>query len=634
MIRRLPARKSNALAVAGIALALVLFLAMNLLATTTLSRVRLDLTEGRLHTLSGATRATLADIQEPITLRLYVSDALTEGNPLFADHARRVRELLGHYVDLADGMLRLKVLRPEPYSEVEDQALADGLRPLPLGDGSQSGYFGLAGTNSTDDQEAIAFFAPDRASFLEYDLTRLIHDLAHPVKPVVGVIGSLPMLGDPMRGRPAWRVVELMKESYEVRPLPAEPRRIDAAEVDVLLLAQPAGLSEAARYAIDQYVQRGGRVLAFLDPFSELQAARQRRQGEAAAGVTMDRGLAPLLSAWGVRIDPDSAIGDRGNAQRVRARVDGRSTVVDFIAWLTLDGEDLAGDDPVTARLSQLDLRSAGAIETLPDAGTTLTPLATASDQAMRLEVARLRDFPNPAKLLSEFWDTEERYTYAARVTGPTRTAFPDGPPEAVDDPEIRAAHLAASETDSHIILVADSDLLANDTWTRPRELGGQRVSMPVANNGDFVVNALDSLSGGGALIDLRGRGLVRRPFTLIEEMRREAEAKYRAREQALQQRIDDARKRMRELRLREARTGVVMTAEQKREMERLRDDLLAARRELREVRHKLHADVERVQTLVRAGNIWGMPALVALVAVGLGLARRLRRRRRPAAAG
>lgn len=624
-------RKS--LAVAGIGLAVVLFLAINLLASTTLTRARLDLTEGRLYTLSQATRTTLKSIAEPIALRLYISEGLRRGNPAYADHVRRVREMLARYVRVSSGMLELKVLRPEPYSAAEDQAVADGLRAVPLGDGGRQGYFGLAGSNSTDDRAAIPIFAPERARFLEYDLTGLIRDLANPVKPVVGLLGTLPLQGDMRQGQSPWRVAELIREGYALRRLDAGAGRIPE-DVDILLLAQPAGLSAAGRYAVDQFVQRGGPVLAFVDPFSELQAARRgRRNGSDATvrGVTMDHGLLPLLESWGVRIDPDTAIGDRGTAQRVRTRVGGRNSVVDFVGWLSLSRDHLNGDDPVTAQLSRLDLRSAGAIEAREGAGTTVTPLITSSPQTMRLSVERLQEFPNPAELLASFESSGRRRTLAARIAGATRSAFPDGPPEGVDGV---GEHRPASGGDARIVLVAESDLLADAAWTRRRQRGDEEVATPVANNGDFVVNALDDLSGGPGLIGLRGRGLVDRPFTLIEDMRRAAEARYRSREQALIDRIETARKRMRELRREEAETGAVMTRAQEREMAKLQDELLAARRELREVQHKLHEDVERVQTLVRAGTIWGMPALVALVALAVALVRRLRRRGGPAAAG
>lgn len=612
------------LAVAGIALALVLFLSLNLLATTTLGRVRLDLTENARYTLSQGTRRTLAAIDEPVTLRLYLSDGLRAADPALADHAARVRDLLQRYVRLADGGIELEILRPEPFSPAEDRAVAAGLRALPTpGRGGGSIYFGLAGTNSTDDTQTIPFFAPDRAAFLEYDLTRLVHALAHPRKPVVGVLGALPVAGDMAAGEAPWRVAELMRQGYRVRTLDAGTARIDPA-VDILLLAQPTGLEAAARYAVDQFLMGGGKVLAFVDPFAEALAYRGGAQRPDVDAGRLDDGARRLLAGWGVSIDPARIVADRRHARQVRARVGGRETVVDYVGWLALPAAAMAGDDAVTANLSELTLKSAGAIEDAGDGAPRVRPLLRSSAQSMPLAVERIADFPNPAKLLAAFEASQRRYTLAARIDGPFATAFPDGPPGAGG----AGPHRKTSAAGAHVVLVADSDMLADGSWTRPQERGGEQVRVPSADNGDFVLNALDNLAGGENLIGLRGRGVRERPFTLIERMRRAAESVYRSREQRLIERIDDAKARIRELRRREERTGVLMTAEQQREVEELRADMLAARGELREVQHKLREDVERVKTIVRAANIWGVPSLVALAALLLGAARRRRRAR------
>jgi ABC-type uncharacterized transport system involved in gliding motility auxiliary subunit len=612
----------DTLAVLGIGLAIVLFLSLNLLASTTLGRVRLDLTEDGRYTLSEGTRRTLSRIEEPVTLRLYMSEGLREVSPRLADHAGRVRDLLQRYVRLSGGAIELDILRPEPFSPEEDQAVADGLRAMPAGNGRDSLYFGLSGTNSTDDQEAIPLFSPERTAFLEYDVTRLVHALANPRKPVVGILGALPMTGNMATGEKPWRVVELMRQSYRVRSVKPEGGSIHP-DIDILLLAQPHGLSDAARYAVDQFLMRGGRILAFADPFAEFFGYRQDA-GANGAAARLDAGTRALLEGWGVRIEPGTVVADRTHAREVRSRVGGRDTVVGYVGWLALSGDALATDDAVTANLSQLALKSAGAIEARDGAAARVTPLARSSTQSMPLSVETVANFPNPARLLSDFKAEDRRHTLAARVDGPFETAFPDGPPVGAG----ASGHKAASDEGAHVILVADADMLADDAWTHSRQRNGESVSVPYANNGDFVVNALDNLGGGSDLIGLRGRGLDDRPFTMLERMRQQAENRYRSREQRLIERIDEGKARIRELRRREVETGVVMTDAQRTEVERLRDDMLEARRALREVRHKLHEDVERVRTVARAANIWGVPALVIVFAVAHGVLRRRRRQR------
>src|SRR5690606_25629081 len=185
----------NRLGAIGIALAIVLFFGINILADALFKSARLDLTADRLFTLSDGTKQVLAAIQEPIDLRFYYTEQLDEAGPYFATHARRVEELLAEYQRLSDGRVRLERLDPQPFSPEEDLAVAEGLEGLPLNSDGTLAYFGLSGRNSTDDIQVISYLAPERANFLEYDLTRLVHDLANPDKPVVGVIGDLPLMG-------------------------------------------------------------------------------------------------------------------------------------------------------------------------------------------------------------------------------------------------------------------------------------------------------------------------------------------------------------------------------------------------------------------------------------------------------
>ncbi len=191
---------------------------------------RLDLTAEHLYTLSPGTVHTLAQIDEPITLRFYYSNRLGDEVPAYGVYAQRVRELLEQYVAAAHGKLRLEIFNPQPFSDVEDQAVAFGLQAVPLDSEGDQVYFGLAATNSTDDQQVIAFFSPERERFLEYDLTKLIHSLAFPKKTVVGLISSLPLEGDMaamMQGRPSqpMAVIEQLQQLDKIEPLSATPRR-------------------------------------------------------------------------------------------------------------------------------------------------------------------------------------------------------------------------------------------------------------------------------------------------------------------------------------------------------------------------------------------------------------------------
>ncbi len=604
--------------------AIVTFVAVNVVAREELAGWRIDLTADQRFTVSAGTEQVLAEIEEPITLRFYRSDDLGRLAPNLQAHADRVDDFLREYAALADGMLDIERIAPAPFSPAEDQAVADGLRGLPLGPTGEQAYLGLAGLNMTDDREAIPYLAPERIDFLEYDLTRLIHDLANPDKPVLQVVGDLPLFGQPQLGMPRWAVTDNLEEVFEVRRSFGEFDRIDA-DVDVVLLGQPRDLPARTAYAVDQFALRGGRLVAVLDPFFE-EGAGPRQPPGAFAGVDA------LLEAWGVAVDAETIVGDRASGRRVQVRDDaGRPVVTTYPVWFTAAADQFAPDEPTLARLDRLAFHSPGAVAATADASTRFTPLVRTSADAASFTRTELTP-PDPIAIMEGYEPAGGARTLIARVEGEIATAFPDGPPAAAED--VRAEdHLAASTAPLRLVVLTDADFLADTTWLQRQQLLGQQFAVPVANNGDFAVNVAENLAGDEGLIALRGRGFDPRPFTVIEAMERAAERRFRAKEQELVARLEEVQAKIDEVRAEEPEGGVVLTAAQEEAVEAFRAELLAIRGELRDVRFRLDADVERLKSRVRMANIWGVPAVVGVFAVGLLLWRR-RQGERSAAAG
>ena len=627
MARALTSATRNRLAVLSVGLALVFFVAFNILTEATLTQTRLDLTQQRLFSLTDGTRKVLGEIAEPVTLRFYLSKELVEANPYYGNHAQRVEELLREYERLAGGGIQLQVYNPEAFSPEEDQAVSEGLQGAALGAEAGVVYFGLTGHNATDDRDAIPFFQPERAAFLEYDLTRMVHNLANPEKPKVAILGDLPLQGSGLTGFRPWLATQSLQQFFELSFLSGQggaPINIPE-DTDVLLLAQPDNLSERTLYQIDQFVLKGGRVLALVDPWSE--ALSEMSQGRGYVSTAAET-LAPLLASWGIEIDPDQIVGDRLSARKVAARVRGRQVVTEYVPWLSLGGENLAGADAVTAELQVVNLNAAGAITAREGATTALEPLVTSSEQTLPIDVSEIQVAPDPVALLAKFLGPGEPAVVAARVTGEIESAFPDGPPQAMVEgeeggEELKAAHLAKSEGAANIIVIADSDLLVDSVWSRADNLFGQQLALPIANNVDLVVNALDNLSGSEGLISLRGRALVDRPLTYILNIQREAELQYRQQEQAIVERIEKAEEEIARIQQEERATGVLQDEEQGQALDKLRADLIQARRELRDVQRALRQDIGKVETWVKGANIWAMPILLVLIAGFVMLLRR-----------
>ena len=647
-------RKPSRRATAAIALisAAVLFVAINVIAGHVLRSTRLDLTQQHLYTLSDGSKKTLARIDEPITLRFYYSPRLGDEVPSYGIFAQRVRETLEEYAALAKGKIKLELLDPEPFSPTEDRAVAFGLQGVPLDQGGDQVYFGLAATNSTDDQQVIPFFQPDRERFLEYDLTKLIHSLAFPKKTVVGLVTSLPLEGDFMaalQGKPLepYAIVDQLRQLYELRTLATEFDAVPA-DVDVLMIAQPQNLSDKTLYAIDQFVLRGGKALVFVDPNSETQAAHANRMtGGGPTASSLDK----LFTAWGVEMEKGKVAGDRRDARRVNIGTSGRVEPVDYVAWLALKEDNLNHDDPITGDLSQINMATAGILKPLAGAKTSFEPLISTSTDAEEIPVDQVQGMPDVAGLLDGFKSGNAKLTLAARISGPAETAFPDGPPKppkdekdkdqkpAATDPAKDAAKDAAPQIKTaaqpiNVVVVADTDILDDRFWVQAQDFFGQRVAIPTAGNGDFVTNAVDVLSGGTELMGLRTRGTSARPFEVVQEIQRRADARSQAREKDLEQQLKDTQAKIKELQGKEGPGGnVTLAAEQNQTLDNFRTQMLQIRAQLRQVQLDLRQDIDRLKAALEFFDIALIPLLVGLAAIVLGIVR-MRRRRRRAEAG
>jgi ABC-type uncharacterized transport system involved in gliding motility auxiliary subunit len=638
-------------ALLALAAAIVLFVAVNVIADRLLRTTRIDLTSDSLYTLAQGTRNTLAKIDEPIVLRFYYSPRLGDEIPTYGVYALRVREMLEEYAALSGGKLELQFLNPEPFSPTEDRAVAFGLQGVPLDQGGEQVYFGLAATNSTDDQQVIPFFQPERERFLEYDLTNLLHSLAFPKKTVVGLVTGLPLEGDimaAMRGAPMvpYVVIDQLRQQHEVRSLNTEFDKVPD-DVDVLMIAHPQNLSDKTLYAIDQFVLKGGRALVFVDPDSQTQQMHPSQLNP--PGTPADSDLAKLFKAWGVEMVPKMVAGDLQAARKVNAGTGARVVPVDYVAWLTLKKQNINPTDLITANLSQINLATAGVLEQLPGAKTTFTPLLMTSTDSMEIPVAKVQGQPDLEALLRDFKSDGKRLVLAARVSGVVDTAFPDGPPkeekpkdEKTDPAKTDPAkaepplppQIKTSAQPVNVVIVADTDILEDRFWVQVQDFFGQRVVLPVANNSDFVNNAVDVLAGGNDLISLRSRGTSARPFELVESIQRVADERYQSTAKDLEDKLKDTQAKIQELRGgKEGRTNVTPAASETATLENFRREMLQTRQQLRKVQLAERVDINRLKAWLEFFNVAAIPILVGVAALIVGLVRINRRKRRPGSA-
>jgi ABC-type uncharacterized transport system involved in gliding motility auxiliary subunit len=622
----------------GVIAAAAIAIGINMFADARLANVQIDLTQGKIYTLSAGTKQVLASLKEPVTLRLFYSRELGSTVPTYGAYADHVREMLRDYASISNGKVKLEFYDPEPFSDTEDRAMAYGLQGVPLDQGGSQIYFGLAGTNLEDDERTVPFFQAERERFLEYDLTKLVYELSNPKRPVVGVMSSLPLDGDPRQmmmtqgrgpgGQPYASSV-LLRQTNTVKTVPTTAQVIDP-DIQVLLVAEAQNLSPATLYAIDQFVMRGGKLMAMVDPWSEATAATPSQTGMPPEDTHSD--LKKLFDAWGIQFDPTKVVGDLTGAWRVRSGAGDRVGAVDYVAWFNIrDG--INHDDPATADLQQVTVASSGFLSKAPNTAIEFSPLLTTSDHSGLIPLDELKT-PDPAKVLAGFKEEGGPRVIAARVHGVLKSAF-SGPPPLQGDAKRPAdfpAYKAQTDGPANMVVVADSDILADRFWVRVADFFGQSTATPFSDNGPFVANLIGTLAGSDALIGLRSRGDTNRPFTLVAEMQSQAEAQFRQTQQTLQQHLDDVEKQLRTLRSGgtgdDAKPDAVITPDQRAAIDAARQDVLQTRQKLRAVQLELNRDISTLADEMRIFTIVLVPALLAILAISMGLVQRRRRAR------
>ena len=627
-----------------------------------LPSIRIDLTEDDLFYLADGTRNIVSGLEEPIELLFFYSESATEDQPQIRSYGTRVQELLREIVIASGGNLVLSIVDPEPFSEEEDLATQYGVQPVPVTQGGQGIYFGLVAVELDNEKdpalrvsETMPLIRPGQEQFLEYEFMQLVTRVANPDLKVVGLLTTLDIDGgfDPMTGQATqqWMITDYIRQLYDLRRIETDTEIIEE-DVDILMIVHPEGLSEQTLYAIDQHVMRGGETFVFLDPTADSMVSRSERGSMIPAGMRSD--LPGLLEAWGVDYASDKVLTD--NTLALRVQMGQGSRPVAHIGMIGANRTALAGDDIITRRLENLNLSSVGALAPRDGATTRFEPLIQSSSDAMLMNASLLEDVLDPSVLFDEFVSANERYTIAARVSGVISSAFPEGRPvskdaaadaseeeaEADDDndsDEVRIekansdsatveGHLTRTSGETNILLFADTDVLTDRLWVQVAQFMGQRIPQPYANNGDFVINALDNLSGGADLVSIRSRGRYSRPFERVVKLQREADDRLRTEEAALLERLAETEEQLAALNTDEGGQLLgQLTPEIQTEIDRFNAELLDTRRSLRDVQFQLTADIEALGSNLKWFNTAAIPMLLTVIALFMSLTRARRRR-------
>lgn len=617
---------------AGVFALAIILVAVNYIMSP--ARARIDLTDGKVFTLSEGTRNILGKLESPVKIRFYYTQG--EATPVaLKTFAQRVEDLLGEFRAASGGKVIVEKYNPQPDSDAEESATLDGIEGQMLNTGEKF-YLGLA-ISQLDDKVAIPVLTPERERLLEYDLTRAVARVSTAKKPVIGVMSAVPVFGrglSPLAMQEQkgltepWVLISELKRDFELREISLNAEKIDP-EVKVLLAIHPREISDTTQYAIDQFIMRGGKLVAFVDPYMYFDQQRdmQNPLGGTQAGQST---LYTLMKSWGFEIDLSKVLADLTYASGEGPRL--------LPTLLNLTGPALNAEDPVTSQVGTLLYAFGGYFKGKPAEGLKMTVLAKSSPNNMPVDliIATLTGEPST----KGFEPTNAEQPLAIRLTGKFKSAYPDGKPKdpyaemrkekeggEAKKPEAPAEpHLKEAKEEGMVVLVADADMLTDNAAVEIQDIFGQRVIVPRNGNLNLAQSLVEQLASDKNLIGLRSRAAFTRPLTVVRQMEQKAQEAYLGKIKQLEDDVQETQKKLEDIQKRRGDAkdkGVVLSPEQQVEVDNFRKRSAEAKKELKELRRDLREDTESLQFWTKVVNIGSIPLLVILIGGGVALSRK-----------
>ncbi len=617
--------------VAAVVAVLVILIAVNVLGN--FLKIRSDLTENKIYTLSPGTKRILDKLDTPVEIRFYYSKDNSSMPVPLRTYAQEVEDLLSEYQQAGHGKIQVVKLDPKPDSDAEDSARLDGVQGQTAAANLTGDriYLGLA-ISCLDAKTAIPFLSPDREPLLEYDISRAISSVVNPKKAVIGVMSALPVLGrapNPMmmmqrqRGTDPWVFVQELKENYTVREVPLTADKIDD-DISVLLVDYPKGVTESAQFAIDQFMLRGGKLVALLDPFSFVDSQLSGGQQAMMRGETYSANLDKLLKVWGLQFTADKIIADPNLAtkiQRQTGSVDSDMTV------LSVNADTINKSDPLGASTSDLLLPFAGAFTGTPASGLKEEVLVSTTPQAGLIEASSVMLGADAARKFYKPGNTP--LAMAVRLSGKFKTAFPDGKPAAAASPTPAASpapsatpaptYLKEATNEGVAVLIGDSDFAFDQIAGREQQALNQVVFTPTNGNLNLIESSVELLAGDSNLMSIRSRTTANRPFVLVNKMEAAAQDKYQSKIDELETGLTQARQKLSELQsAKQADQKSVLSPEQQAEIKKFQENEAQIDKQLKQVRKELRQEIDSLQNWLKWLNIALMPLVVTCIGLGL----------------
>jgi ABC-type uncharacterized transport system involved in gliding motility auxiliary subunit len=627
---------------AAVALPIFIFFFTEFVSRTDVGNKSIDLTEDNRYTLSEGTRAILSELKDPVTINYYVTRDVDGTPSAYKRHIPRVDSFLRQVEGLAnDKNITLNFIDPEPNTDEEDAALLDQVQQIPVTQDDKF-LFG-ASISSLDKKTVIPFFAPSQETQLEFQLISAIAEVSRRETPVVGLISAhnLASGGQTNRG---WLFYQLLQRSYDVANLgmmPIEalrteyerrkwgdaPDYLDPEKIKVLLVIHPAGITPQTEFILDQYILRGGTVIACVDPLSLVaqQSGRPQIPGMPPQGGTPPSSSLPkLFKKHNIGFKESQVVIDRIyapsnnprilllNEESMTAKDDISLSEIKNLAFLMSGGFTGENGKPMGPGLEVRKLVESSYKYTFVTDQTLNSP-----DAANQLRFA-----------LGSRREGNEKQTYVALLSGTFTTAFPEGDPSAKegsdeneteeDEKEKTTAEaLTTGIKAGNLYLFSDSDFLYDGMAYNARRMFNTQVVEPITNNGAFMFNILDQAVGSEHLVGARARAEVYRPFTVLKELEAESERKSKENLDKLQAKEERIEKEFQQIR---SQMSSAQEAQMSPELQAKRDEYIKNKVQIQKDRREEKKAHQGRVDLLKANIFWSNILYMPLGVIVIGL--------------
>ena len=612
--------------IAGLALLLAALIAGNTVIKNL--HIRADLTGDNRFSLSDGTVNTLKHLEDNVEIQFYFSKSNPKVPMQLKTFAQQTEDFLREYQRASNGKVKLTVIDPKPDTDAEDMAVQLGLKGIPLDMYGAPLYMGLA-VAAGKHSRVLPVIDPQKERFLEFDITHMIYQVTHPAKPVIGVISSLPVMGDdspavPMRrpdGNRGWYTFEQLKKDFELRSISTEEaaKGIDK-KIKTLIVVHPKDFKPETSYALDKFVLGGGHLIAFVDPACYVDKAA----GNPYMPQANSSNLPQLFRAWGIQYNLAELVVDRESGLPVR---EGSRAVINH-AILDYNRENITSDDPASANVAKIQALFAGALSTTStNKDITVTPLITTSAKSgtAPARTAML----GSAAMMRQYRAAGAPLTIALKLSGTFKTAFPDGPPadsEKKDDAKDNSNKSAQlKEGESTVVVIADVDMLADETNAKDVTTPFGIMKQVLSDNSVFVSNLAGQLAGDNDLISIRSRKVIDRHFTKVAKLQKEAQIRFEDKIKELQQQLQEAQQRINQLEQQKKSSGQqgFISNEQREEIRKFNLEKRRINKQMRQVQKDLRKDIDKLGTRIKLANIVLMPLLVVLAGIFIAIRKR-----------